>query len=75
MPVDETSINQIGFGPVSKIELPSTWVEQPHQIVTPAHPELLNVSSPEDDRVQICLYYRGCTGDSTFGREFRKLPE
>ena len=60
MPVDETSINQIGFGPVSNRELPSTWVEQPHPNSDTRSPRTLRkFHHPEDDRVQICLYYRG----------------
>ena len=60
MPVDETSINQIGFGPISGIELPAKWVEQPHQNNDTRSPRTIRkFHHPEDDRIQLCLYYRG----------------
>lgn len=60
MPVDETSINQIGFGPISSIELPANWVEQPHQYSDTRSPRTLRkFHHPEDAHIQLCLYYRG----------------
>ncbi|MBI1270786.1 hypothetical protein GC174_10170 [bacterium] len=60
MPVDETYTNKIDFGPISSIELPSKWVEQPHHNKDIHSPRTLRkFHHPEDDRIQLCLFYRG----------------